>query len=182
MFWGPFWEFASGFKILISTPAINHPFNKILLAFADFSRWMLIIRKLDKGSFSPVACRGLMMPGTTAWLDAPLPNSSIEQWRLVVIVTGYTLFVTSQYDVIFTFANQLFGEVCWHNMNIQGRQSNGRAGGAVRVKWKLIKNKKIVTNYVCFCSSTTLTSKIITEIIENHSKFFGCPNSCNKFV
>jgi len=26
--------------------------------------------------------------------DAPLPNSSIEQWRLVVIVTGYTLFVT----------------------------------------------------------------------------------------
>jgi len=35
----------------------------------------------------------------------PLPNSSIEQWRMVVIVTGYTLFATSQYDVIFTFAN-----------------------------------------------------------------------------
>jgi len=29
----------------------------------------------------------------------PLPNSSIEQWRMVVIITGYTLFVTSQYDV-----------------------------------------------------------------------------------
>jgi len=27
----------------------------------------------------------------------------------VVIVTGYMLFVTSQYDVIFTFANQHFG-------------------------------------------------------------------------
>jgi len=34
----------------------------------------------------------------------PLPNSSIEQWRMVVIVSGYTLFVTSQYDVLFTFA------------------------------------------------------------------------------
>jgi len=30
----------------------------------------------------------------------------------VVIVTGYTLFVTSQYDIIFTFANQRLGEVC----------------------------------------------------------------------
>jgi len=30
--------------------------------------------------------------------------------RLVAIVTGYV--VTSQYDVIFKFANQRFGEVC----------------------------------------------------------------------
>jgi len=43
---------------------------------------------------------------------APLPNSSIEQWLIVVIVIAYTLFVTSQYDVIFTFANECFGEVC----------------------------------------------------------------------
>jgi len=35
---------------------------------------------------------------------------------MVVIAPGYTLFVTSQYDVIFTFANQR--EVCWHNMHI----------------------------------------------------------------
>ena len=54
---------------------------------------------------APVACRGLAMPGAAAWLDSPLPNSSIEHWRTVVIVTGYTLFVTSQYNVIFTFAN-----------------------------------------------------------------------------
>jgi len=32
-------------------------------------------------------------------------------YGMVVIATGYTLFVTSQYDVIFTFANQRFGEV-----------------------------------------------------------------------
>jgi len=37
---------------------------------------------------------------------------------MVVIVTGCTLFVTSQDDVIFTFANHCFGEVCWHNMHI----------------------------------------------------------------
>jgi len=52
------------------------------------------------------------MSGATAWLDAPLQNSSIEQWRIVVIVIGHTLFVTSQHDVIFTFTNQCFGEVC----------------------------------------------------------------------
>jgi len=45
----------------------------------------------------------------------------------VVIVAGYTLFVTSQYDVIFAFANQRFGEVSQHDMNIQGRRSRGRA-------------------------------------------------------
>jgi len=48
----------------------------------------------------------------TASLDAPLPNPSIEQWRMVVIGTGYKLFVTSQYDVKFTFANQRFSKVC----------------------------------------------------------------------
>ena len=32
----------------------------------------------------------------------PLPNSSIGQWRMVVIVSGYTLFGASQYDVKFT--------------------------------------------------------------------------------
>jgi len=42
----------------------------------------------------------------------PLTNSGIEQWCMATIVTGHTLFVTSQNDVIFTFANQHFGEVC----------------------------------------------------------------------
>jgi len=48
----------------------------------------------------------------------PLPNSNIHQWGMVVIVTRYTLFVTSHYDVMVMFANQRFGEVCWHNMHI----------------------------------------------------------------
>jgi len=32
-----------------------------------------------------VACRGLVMPGPTASLYAPLPNYIIKQWRMVVI-------------------------------------------------------------------------------------------------
>jgi len=37
---------------------------------------------------------------------------------MVVIVSGHTVFVTSQYDVIFTFANQRFGEAYFHNIRI----------------------------------------------------------------
>jgi len=37
-------------------------------------------------------------------IGCPLPKPNIEPWRMMVIVTGYTLFVTSQYDVIFRFA------------------------------------------------------------------------------
>ena len=59
-------------------------------------------------------------------IGCPLPNSSIQQWRMVVILIRFTMFVTSQYDVIFTFANERFGEVCWHNVHIQGRRSSGR--------------------------------------------------------
>ena len=45
-------------------------------------------------------------------IGCPLINSCTEQWRMAVIVTGYTLFVTSQYVAIFTFCKQRFGEVC----------------------------------------------------------------------
>jgi len=43
-------------------------------------------------------------------LDAPLPNASIEKLRMVVIVTGYTLFMTSQYDVIFRFTTNVLAK------------------------------------------------------------------------
>jgi len=58
------------------------------------------------------------MPGAICLIVCPLPNSSFEQWRTAVIVTGYTLFVTSQYDDIFAFSKPAFGEVCWYNMHI----------------------------------------------------------------
>jgi len=34
------------------------------------------------------------------------------QWHMVVICIWCALFVTSQFDVIFAFPNQRFGEVC----------------------------------------------------------------------
>jgi len=37
---------------------------------------------------------------------------------MVVIVTGYALFVTSHSEVILTFPNQRFSEVCCHNLYI----------------------------------------------------------------
>jgi len=37
---------------------------------------------------------------------------------MVVIIIENALFLTSQCDVTFTFANQRFGEACWHNMHI----------------------------------------------------------------
>jgi len=49
---------------------------------------------------------------------AVLTNYSIEKWHMVVIVNGYMRFVTSQYHVIFTFANQCFGEFYWHILHI----------------------------------------------------------------
>jgi len=63
-------------------------------------------------STSTVACRCVVMPGTTAGLYALLPNFSIEQRRMIITVTAFTLFVTSQHDFIFTFASQRFGKVC----------------------------------------------------------------------
>jgi len=45
-----------------------------------------------------------------------------------------------------------------------------------------MKIKKIVTNYLCYCSATMLASKITTEIIENHSEVYVCANTCKKFV
>ena len=40
------------------------------------------------------------------------------QWNMVVICIWCAVFVKSQFDVIFMFLNQRFGEVYWHNMYI----------------------------------------------------------------
>ena len=126
-------------KLRFLSTSANTEYLKCIVANSPVAlRWMCdpprtgCARKTTKYIRGAVVCRGLVMPEATAWLDAVLPNSSIEQWCMLVIVTGYTLFVTSQYDVIFTFANQRFCDISWHNMHIQGRRSSGRAGGAVK--------------------------------------------------
>jgi len=65
----------------------------------------------------------------------PSPNSSIDQCRIMVIVNGYTLFVTSQRYVIMTFTNQLLAKFVHTTCIFRiagaaiGRQSR-RHGGA----------------------------------------------------
>ena len=57
-----------------------------------------------------------------------------------------------------------------------------REGGA-RINLTVMETyKKDRYQLCCSCSSTTLTSKIITGMIENHSEFAACRNSCNEFV
>jgi len=66
----------------------------------------------------------------------------------------------------------------------QGRRNSGRAGGGTVKELRAMeacKKQKIVT-CASFCAATTLISKIIAEIIENHSEVGWCANSCNKFV
>jgi len=73
--------------------------------------------------------------------------------------------------------------IAFFNIYTQGRRNSGRAGVAVKElrAMEACKNKKFVT-CACFCAATTLISKVIAEIIENHSEVGWCANSCNKFV
>ena len=98
---------------------------------------------------------------------------------MVVIVTGYTMFVMSQSDVIFTFANQRFDEVCWHNLHIQGRRSSSRAGRAIKMLREMETYK---INCYQLCLFLFITNVDLKNNTENHSELSGCANSCNKFI
>jgi len=88
---------------------------------------------------------------------------------------GHCYWTYAVCDVIFTFASLLTH--VYSGTPEQRHRSSERIEG--NGNWQ---RQKIITNYVCFCLSTTLTSKTIAGIIENHSEFSACPNSCNKFV
>jgi len=49
---------------------------------------------------------------------AEIFHGGVIQWQMVVICIWCALFVTSQFDVIFIFPKQRFGEVLRHNMHI----------------------------------------------------------------
>jgi len=77
-------------------------------------------------------------------------------------------------------------ELCWQqcffftHALFQARRNNGRAVKKVR-EMETYKKQVNRYQYFCFCSARILTSKI-TEMIDNHSEFSCCTNSCNKFV
>jgi len=54
--------------------------------------------------------------------------------------------------------------------------------GSVKVlrEMRTYEKQKILHQYVCFGSARMLTSKVITESVENHSEYCGCVNSCKK--
>ena len=51
------------------------------------------------------------------WRTQKIFMGGFVQCHMVVICIWCALFVTSQFDVIFMFPNQRFGEVCWHNIH-----------------------------------------------------------------
>jgi len=70
----------------------------------------------------------------------------------------------------------------------QGRRSSGTVweGSKTLRAMQICKKQKnrYQVAYAFFCSETMLNSKIIPEIIENHSEILGAriAASCNKFV
>jgi len=70
--------------------------NQYLQKFIILSKSRLVSWLLES-----VVCRGLMMPGTTSWLYAPLPNSSIEQcvrWSLLLDIRCLWCHNTTSYS------------------------------------------------------------------------------------
>jgi len=61
---------------------------------------------------------GLVVTFLTSVVYAENFHGGFIQWHMVVIYIYGTVFVTSQFYVIFMFPNQRFGEVCRHNRHI----------------------------------------------------------------
>jgi len=69
-----------------------------------------------------------------------------------------------------------------HKTQVAAEAAVGQGSVKALREVQTYKKQKIIHQYVCFCSATMLTSKIITESVENHSECCGCVNSCKKFV
>jgi len=90
-----------------------------------------------------LACRCLVMPGATAWLDAPLPNSSIEKWCMVSLLLDICCLwrhSMTSYSLLQTNVLAKFVDTTWIFRDAravvgQGEQHNSWG------QWKLAKNK-----------------------------------------
>jgi len=69
-----------------------------------------------------------------------------------------------------------------HKTQVVAEAAVGQGSVKVLREMQTYKKQKILHQYVCFCSTTKLTSQRITESVENHSECCGCVNSCIKFV
>jgi len=67
-------------------------------------------------SFNPALPPGHTLSSSVAYAENF--HGGFIQWHIMVICIWCALFVTPQFDVIFMFPNQRFGEVYWHNLHI----------------------------------------------------------------
>ena len=92
-------------------------------------------------------------------------------------------FRNTRIDVAAFVRNLVKKAICCEHFMYSRNAGTAVGRGAERVEdnGNLYKTT-VVTNCACFWPATMLTSNIVPEIIENHSEFCGCTNSCNKFV
>ena len=104
--------------------------------FHRYSRHFLkTFQSSDIELVQSVACRGLKMPGATAWLDAP--------YQVLVLSSG--VWWSSLLDMRCLWRRNMTSysrlQVCWH-MYIQGRRSSGREAVKELKAMETYKNKK----------------------------------------
>jgi len=61
-----------------------------------------------------------------------------------------------------------------HKTQAAAEAAVGQGSLKVLREMQTYKKHKIIHQHVCFCSTTMLTSKIITESVENHSECCRC--------
>ena len=152
---------------------------RIRMKYARNFRFLLYVAVIRT-----VACRGLVVTRATALLDAPyqilLLSSGVGLWWSLWLVIrclwrhSMTSYSRLQTNVLAKFVDTT---CIFRDAGVAVGQMSSKTLRAMETY-----KKNIVTNCVCFYWSTMLTSKIITEIIENHSSFSRCPNSCNNFI
>jgi len=103
---------------------------------------------------------------------------------MAVIATGYTLFVTSQFDLIFRLATNVLAKFVDTTCVFRDAGAAVGQGGAVKEMRAIGTYKKQENRYqLClFLFINNVDLKNNNKIMENHSEFSGCPKSCNKVI
>jgi len=105
-------------------------------------------------------------------IGCPLPKPNIERWRMVVIVTVYTLFfVTSQYDVIFRFATNVLAKFVDTTCVFRGTGATLGQGGAVK-QLRAIGTYKKQKNRYQLCLFLFISNVDLKNNNRNYKKSF----------
>jgi len=100
------------------------------------------------------------------------------QWHVVVICIWFELFVTSQFDVIFMFSNQHFGEGCCHNMHIILHALYFTCH-CTEYKVSALQVRTSEENTLNAATQQFITAKISGSALEQRSKTHSSLRQCN---